>query len=90
MSTAITAINVAEKIAEAARESHGKGLPAPAGYQVWAEKYFKQPACGEMIFEAPIHFNLENPQAAIGWYETHIGQLPEEEKELLLNNKTLR
>jgi len=74
---------VIQKIADAIRDNAGK-LPAPTRFDVWATEYFKQPACGEVIYNAPVEFTRSNPKEAIEWYETNVSLMLEDEKDILL------
>jgi len=74
---------IIQKIADAMRDSAGK-VSAPAGFDIWVIEYFKQPACGDVLYDAPIEFTKNNPKEAIEWYEANISIIPEDEKELLL------
>lgn len=42
---------VVEKIADAVRANAGK-VSTPTGFYIWTTEYFKQPACGEILYEA--------------------------------------
>ena len=75
--------HIVQKIADAMRTSAGK-VSAPTGFEKWATEYFKQPACGEVLYDAPTEFTKSNPKEAIEWYEANVGAIPNDEKEVLL------
>jgi hypothetical protein len=49
------------------------GTPKPEGIDAWMEEFFKnQPACGEVIYEAPAEWVRTHPNEALAWYSKYI------------------
>lgn len=50
-----------------------KGVPKPVSIDEWMAEFFRnQPACGEVIHEAPAEWIRTNPDEALAWYSKHV------------------